>query len=743
MTVDASSPLRAERDGEVFFFCSEHCRKKFLAQSQPAAAETTTPAPQSSSTGWYVCPMCPGVRQNHPGDCPKCGMPLEPETAVPGQPEDTSELDAMTLRFWLGAAMAVPVLLLGMGHVGGLEASTSGWAQLFLSVPVVFWAGWPLLKRAARSIAAWQLNMFTLIGLGVMAAFWVSAAQLLAPRAFPEAVRGQFYFESAAVITVLVLLGQMLEMRARTRTGQAIRQLLNLAPATARRIDSEGERDLPVAEVAPGDRLRVRPGDRIPVDGALEEGESHVDEGMLTGEPDPVRKGPGDPVTAGTVNGAGSFIMKAERVGAETVLAHIVEMVGRAQRSRVPIQRIADRVAAWFVPAVVGIAVLAFAAWLGFGPDPRFAFALVAAISVLVIACPCALGLATPMSVMVGVGRGAQAGVLVRDAAALEALETVDTVVVDKTGTLTEGVPAVTALFPAQGIAEAELLAAAAAVEQGSEHPLAGALLREARKRDLVLSSVTDFKAVAGAGVEGHINGANGAKILAGTAAYLRENGLCCALKPLEEKAATLEEGAVFVARAGEPLGLIVVSDPIRPTAKEAVEAIHRLGLRLIMLTGDREGPARRVAGQLGIDDFSAGLRPAEKYERVAALQREGRRVAMAGDGINDAPALALAQVGIAMGTGTGVAMESAAITLLSGDLRGIVRALLLSRAVMCNIRQNLFFAFIYNLLGIPLAAGVLYPVFGVMLSPMIAGAAMSFSSVSVITNALRLRRWK
>ncbi|XHR29187.1 MAG: heavy metal translocating P-type ATPase [Chthoniobacteraceae bacterium] len=744
MTVDASSLIRAERDGETFYFCCEHCRTKFLAQGQrPGASaepEAHEPEVAKAATGMYVCPMCPEVRQDHPGDCPHCGMPLEPEFTAAGEPQDTSELDDMTLRFWLGTAMAVPVLLLSMGHMGGLEANTSGWAQFFLSVPVVFWAGWPLLKRAARSLVSWQLNMFTLIGLGVIAAFGVSTAQLLIPEAFPREVRGQFYFESAAVITVLVILGQMLELRARVRTSQAIRQLLGLAPSTARRIEASEERDVPVAEVAPGDRLRVRPGERIPVDGVLVEGESYLDEAMLTGEPDSVRKSPGDAVTAGTVNGAGSFVMKAERVGAETVLAHIVEMVARAQRSRAPIQHIADRVAGWFVPAVVVAAGVAFGVWMAVGPEPRLAYALVAAISVLVIACPCALGLATPMSVMVGVGRGAQAGVLVRDAAALEALETVDTVVVDKTGTLTDGVPSVTAIHPAQGVTESDLITVAASVEKGSEHPLAGALLREARMRGLELSEPVDFQAVAGAGVRGTLDGV---EVLVGTSAFLRENGLCCALKPFEEKAAELEEGAIFVARGGEPLGLVSVSDPVRSSARDAVGELHRLGLRVVMLTGDREAAARRVAAAVGIDDFAAGLRPEEKHARVVELQKEGRRVAMAGDGINDAPALAQAQVGIAMGGGAGVAIESAAITLLSGDLRGIVRALHLSRAVMRNIRQNLFFAFIYNALGIPLAAGVLYPVLGLMLSPMIAGAAMSLSSVSVITNALRLRRWR
>ena len=724
MTVEVSSPIRAERDGELYYFCCEGCRKKFLGQDA---------APKSgTASGMYVCPMCPEVRQDHPGDCPICGMPLEPESVAAGQPEDTSELDEMTLRFWLGGVMTLPVVALAMGHLGNLGHETSGWAQFFLSTPVVFWAGWPLLKRAARSLATWNLNMFTLIGLGVLAAYGFSVAQLAAPDWFPEAVRGHYYFESAAVITVLVLLGQMLELRARSRTGEAIRKLLSLAPGTARRIHPNGEHDVAVAEVRPGDQLRVRPGERVPVDGVVTEGESYLDEAMLTGEAAPVRKYEGTPVTAGTVNGSGSFVMRAEHVGSETVLARIVEMVARAQRSRAPIQRLADRVAGFFVPTVVAVAVLAFVVWMQVGPEPRLAFALVSAISVLVIACPCALGLATPMSVMVGVGRGAQSGVLIKDAAALEALESVDTVVVDKTGTLTEGKPEVTALLPAEGVSESELLAATASLEQASEHPLAAAILRKAKERGLALSPVTDFRATAGSGVQG---GVEKATVLAGTAAFLN-------LDPQQTQHAALEgHTTVFVAKEGRFLGVIAVSDPIKPTTAEAVRALHALGLRVVMLTGDNPATAQRVASQLGIDEFAADMRPEQKHARVVELQKQGRKIAMAGDGINDAPALAQAEVGIAMSTGTDVAMESAGITLLHGDLRGIVRALALSRAVMRNIRQNLFFAFIYNILGVPIAAGVLYPALGWLLSPMIAGAAMSISSVSVISNALRLRR--
>jgi len=765
MTVDASSPIRAERDGESFYFCCESCRKKFLAHEPAtkkpcchehgsAPKETTKAGP---ATGMYVCPMCPEVRQDHPGDCPICGMPLEPERACAGEPPDTSELDDMTVRFWLGLVMALPVLLLAMGHLAAstLSHSTSGWAQCFLSTPVVFWAGWPLLKRAGRSLLTGNLNMFTLIGMGVLAAFDYSVAQLLAPGWFAQAVRGQFYFESAAVITVLVLLGQMLELRARSRTGQAIRELLNLAPATARRIGHSGEHDIAVAEVRMGDLLRVRPGERVPVDGSVTEGASFVDEAMLTGEAEPVRKSTGDAVTAGTVNGSGSFVMRAERIGSETVLARIVEMVASAQRSRAPIQCIADRAAAFFVPAVVSVAVLTFAVWMLAGPEPRLAFALGCAISVLVIACPCALGLATPMSVMVGVGRGAQSGVLIKDANALEALETIDTLVVDKTGTLTQGKPEVTAILPAEGVTETELLSAAASVEQGSEHPLAAAILRAAKERGVPLSAVTDFHATSGAGISGTVASSpslnsqlpplSTSLIHAGTVAFLQENGLAkSSLQLLQNQAATLDgQTTVFVAKADKPLGVLAISDPIKPTTSEALQALHALGLRVVMLTGDNPATARRIAAQLGIDDFAAEMRPEQKHARVEELQSQDRKVAMAGDGINDAPALAQANVGIAMSTGTGVAIESAGITLLHGDLRGIVRALALSRATMRNIRQNLFFAFIYNLLGIPIAAGILYPAFGLVLSPMIAGAAMSLSSVSVITNALRLRRWR
>ena len=694
--------------------------------------------------------MCPEVRESHPGPCPVCGMALEPETVAAGQPEDTSELDDMNRRFCLGLVLTLPIVLIAMTHMNPGRHLVCGALQFLLATPVVFWIGRPLVERGWQSVRSRNLNMFTLIGLGVLAAYGFSVALLLMPWVFPATLRGQYYFESASVITVLVLLGQVLELRARRRTSQAIRELLALAPDTARRIEDGIERDLPVAEVRPGDALRVRPGERIPVDGSLLQGASHVDESMLTGESEPVRKTVGASVTAGTVNGAGSFTMRAEHVGSETVLARIVEMVARAQRSRAPIQRVADRVAAWFVPAVVTVAVVAFMLWTAFGPEPRLSYALACAISVLVIACPCALGLATPMSVTVGVGRGACAGVLIKDAAALEALQEVDTVVVDKTGTLTEGKPQVTAVFPAEGVSETELLAAAASVEQPSEHPLAAAILQGARDRGVALASVSEFHAEAGGGVRGTVPAgslgfAETTELFAGTAAFLRDAaGVCCALKPLEERVATLEaQSVVFVSAGDRPLGVIAVADRIKPSAHEAVRALQAMGLRVVMLTGDRHAVAERVAAELGIDEFAAGMRPAQKNERVAEMQSQGRLVAMAGDGVNDAPALARAYVGIAMSTGAHVAIESAGITLLHGDLRGIVRAFLLSQAVMRNIRQNLFFAFIYNALGVPLAAGILFPFTGLLLNPMIAGAAMSLSSVSVIANALRLRRAK
>ena len=756
MTVDSATPFQCVRDGETFFFCCESCRNRFLAQSASSDdgklapdhsccnTHSAPPLDNATASGAYVCPMCPEVRQDHPGDCPVCGMALEPEMVAAHQPEDTTELHDMTRRFWFAAALSSPVFLHSMTHMASGAHLISGLLQLIFTTPVVFWAGWPLLQRAWRSLRTGNLNMFTLIGMGVISAYGYSIMLGTLPWLFPYPMHGHFFFESAAVITTLVLLGQMLELRARRHTSDAIRELLDLAPATASRLDSDGEHEVPATDIQIGDRLRVRPGERIPVDGTVLEGQSHVDESMLTGEPEPTKKIRGDSLAAGTVNGAGSLVMRAERVVKETVLARIVEMVAHAQRSRAPIQRLADRVSSYFVPAVIAVAILTAVVWLLVGSEPRISNALVSSISVLVIACPCALGLATPVSVMVGIGRGAKAGVLIKDASALQVLEKVDTIIVDKTGTLTEGKPAVTAVLPADGVTEKELLSVAASLERPSEHPLGAAIVRAAETRKIGFVPATEFQSVPGAGVCGLVTQPNAQPQMAyaGTASFLHDKGgFCCALKPLEETAAGHDgETLVFIALGEKPLGVIAVSDPIKKSTPEAVHALHALGLRVVMATGDNHAAAERVAKQLGIDEFAAGLLPEQKLARVVELQKQGRKVAMAGDGINDAPALAQADAGIAMSTGTGIAIESAGITLLQGDLRGIVRAVLLSRAVMRNIRQNLFFAFIYNALGVPIAAGVLYPFFGVLFSPMIAGAAMSLSSVSVITNALKLK---
>ena len=691
----------------------------------------------------YTCPMHPQVEQDGPGACPICGMALEPKT-VAAAPEENTELRDMTRRLLIGAVLAAPVLALAMGGpalASLLPPHVSPWVQFVLSTPVVGWAGGPFFARGWRSVRTFNLNMFTLISLGVATAYGYSVVALLAPGIFPAAMRTtgglvEVYFEAAAVITVLVLAGQVLELRARSRTGAAIRSLLALAPKTARVVRGGGEEEIPLEEVEVGDRLRVRPGERVPVDGIVEEGASTVDESMLTGEPMPVEKNSGGRVAGATINGTGSFIMRAERVGRDTLLAQIVQMVAEAQRSRAPIQRLADRVSAFFVPAVVGAAALTFAAWMAWGPEPRLAFALANAVTVLIIACPCALGLATPMSVMVGVGRGAQAGILIKNAEALERLEKVDTLVVDKTGTLTEGHPHLTAVQPAPGGGADEFLALAAAVEQASEHPLAAAIVRGARERGLALPQVENFQSFTGGGVSGLVNGH---RILAGQAAFLQSQGVAVdagAAAPLQLEGQTV----VFVAVDGRAAGLLGISDPLKPGSAGAIAELRRLGLRIVMLTGDHERTARAVAQKLGLDEIEAGVKPADKYARVQALRSAGRVVAMAGDGINDAPALAAADVGIAMGTGADVALQSAGVTLVKGDLAGIVRALRLSRAVMANIRQNLLLSFIYNMLGVPLAGGALYPLFGWLLSPMIASAAMSLSSVSVITNALRLR---
>ncbi len=699
----------------------------------------------------FTCPMHPEVEQDHPGECPKCGMALEPKSVTAEESEDDGELSDMTRRLWFAAVCALPVFVLAMGHLFSgaphwFMGAASRWTQFALTTPVVFWAGWPFFLRGARSLRSGHFNMFTLIALGVGAAYVFSAVAMLVPGAFPETMRMGggvgIYFEAAAVIIVLVLVGQVLELRARARTGGAIRALLNLVPATARLVEANGEREVAIEQVRTGEILRVRPGEKIPVDGAVTEGQSSVDEAMLTGEPMPVAKGAGDAVTGGTINGTGAFLMRAGRVGSETMLARIVQMVAEAQRSCAPIQALADRVAGWFVPAVLGAAVLTFALWMMLGPEPRLAHALVNAVAVLIIACPCALGLATPMSIMVGIGRGAQAGVLVKNAEALERLEHVTTLVVDKTGTLTEGHPKLTSVIVAEGVREDELLSAVAAVESSSEHPLAAAIVAGAKDRGLRAKAAQNFQSITGGGVVAMVGED---EVAVGSGEFLTQRGVR-GIEQLVAKAAALQDGGhtvVFAAIAGRAAGLLAVADPIKASAAEAVRELHELGLKLHMLTGDNARTAGVVAKQLGIDSVEAGATPETKIARIQKLRAAGEQVAMAGDGVNDAPALAAANVGIAMGTGTDVAMQSAGITLLKGDLRGIARAIRLSRATLRNIRQNLLFAFLYNALGVPLAAGALYPVFGWLLSPMIAGAAMSLSSVSVITNALRLRNVK
>jgi Cu+-exporting ATPase len=695
----------------------------------------------------YTCPMHPEIEQDHPGNCPICGMALEPKS-YSANLEENSELRDMTRRFWIGAVLSLPVFVLAMTHLFSgaphwVESDAARWLQFILSTPVVLWAGWPFFQRGWQSIVHRSPNMFTLIAMGVGTAYFYSAAVMLFPRVFPTsfAAHGRIpvYFESAAVITVLVLLGQVLELRARSRTGSAIRALLDLAPKIAHRVRNQSEEDVPLEQIRVGEHLRVRPGEKVPVDGRVIEGRTNVDESMLTGEPMPVEKQIGDRVIAGTVNQTGSILIEAEKVGRDTVLAQIVEIVAQAQRSRAPIQRLADKVASWFVPGVIGIAIITFIAWGFLGPEPWFAFAIVNAVAVLIIACPCALGLATPMSVMVGVGRGAHAGILIRKAEAIEQMEKVNVLVIDKTGTLTEGRPAVTNVISENGISQEEVLALAAAVEIHSEHPLAAAIVNDATRRGLKIGPATNFNSLTGSGTMGNVGGR---EVLIGKAELLRTRGVS-GLEKLENKSSELQQqgqGVMFVAIDSRLAGMIAVADPIKPSTAEAIESLHKLGIKIIMLTGDNERTARAVAGGLGIDEVEAEVDPQRKRERIEELRVQKRIVAMAGDGINDAPALAAADVGIAMGTGTDVAMESAGITLLKGDLRGIEKSIRLSRAVMRNIRQNLFFAFIYNALGIPIAAGALYPFFGILLSPIIAGAAMSLSSVSVIANALRLR---
>jgi Cu+-exporting ATPase len=744
MRVDpATAKHRAEHAGAAYFFCGAGCKAKFAADPGKYLAPKTEPPPAAAvSDAIYTCPMHPEVRQKGPGSCPICGMALEP-AVVSRDAAENPELRDMTRRFWIGAVLALPLVALDMGLERFVPPLLSVWLQAALATPVVFWAGWPLLGRGWASFRSRNLNMFSLIALGVTASYLYSAIATLVPGLFPASLRMHgvvaVYYEAAAVITVLVLLGQVLELRARERTGGAIRALLNLAPKTARRLRADGEdEEIPLDRVHPGDRLRVRPGDGVPVDGRVVEGRSAVDESMVTGEAMPVAKAPDDALIGGTLNGTGSLVMRAEKVGAETMLARIVALVAEAQRSRAPIQRLADTVSGYFVPAVLAAAALAFAGWMIWGPPPAPAHALVAFVAVLIIACPCALGLATPMSIMVGIGRGAGLGVLIRNAEALERLEAVDTLVIDKTGTLTEGKPRVVATEPAAGFDAATILALAASLERASEHPLAAAIVAAGREHAGATGSVADFRSTTGKGVTGSV-GAR--RVALGNAALLAELGI--AAGALDARADALRrDGAtvLFVAVDGTLAGLLAVADPIKATTPDALTRLRADGVRIVMLTGDNRTTAMAVARQLGITEVEAEVLPDAKHRIVQRLRAEGRIVAMAGDGVNDAPALAAADVGIAMGTGTDAAIASAQVTLLKGDLAGIARARALSRATMRNIRQNLVLAFAYNAACIPIAAGVLYPVTGWLLSPMLAAAAMSLSSVSVISNALRLR---
>lgn len=809
MTVDTSTPLRAERGGKTYYFCSAHCQTKFLSadepQQTPSSAQTGcsachahqhgAPVPSSSeapSTAKYFCPMCPEVASEKPGDCPTCGMALERNRAwkptaskttytCPMHPEiqqdqpgdcpicgmaleamavslqdvedENAEERDMTLRLKLGALLTLPVFFLAMAHLIPVQSlqeladsHSSRWLQFALTTPVVLWAGWPFFRRGWRSLVTGHLNMFTLIAIGVGSAYLFSAVAVLVPQLFPHDMQHEgkvaMYFEAAAVIVVLVLLGQVLEIRARNRTGSAIKALLNLAPPTARKLSASGDAEVPLSSVHVGDQLRVVPGDKIPVDGVVLEGHTTVEESMITGEPLPIEKRSGDRVTGGTVNGTGSIVIRAERVGSDSLLGQIVSMVAEAQRSRAPIQGLADKVASVFVPVVLATAALTFALWWWLGPEPKLAYAIVNAVAVLIIACPCALGLATPMSIMVGVGRGAQVGVLVKNAEALQRLEKISTVVVDKTGTLTQGKPKLTDIMPEHGFERDEFLSLVASLEQNSEHPLAEAIVSNAKASGLVLHPVRDFQSTTGGGVEGIVAGR---KVAIGKVAFLSAQGIAKmeALAPSAGKLQEQGKTAMFVAIDGRPAGIVAVADPIKASTHDAIGQLHGLGLSVVMLTGDNRRTASAVASALGIDSFEADVEPSGKVAHIKQLMQKGARVAMAGDGINDAPALSEATVGIAMGTGTDVAIQSAGITLLTGDLRGIAKAIRLSRATMTNIRQNLFFAFLYNALGIPVAAGILYPFTGLLLSPILAGAAMSLSSVSVIANALRLRNAK
>ncbi|MBN8812350.1 MAG: cadmium-translocating P-type ATPase [Sphingomonas sp.] len=751
MTVDPERTAHhASHAGHDFHFCSAGCRVKFLADPERYLGDRQEPAAETAPGTIWTCPMHPEIRQDHPGACPICGMALEPEIAT-ADAGPSAELVDMTRRFWIGVALTIPVFVLEMGghlfpalhHLVSERAST--WLQFLLATPVVLWGGWPFFERGWASLRTRNLNMFTLIAMGTGVAWTYSVVATVAPGIFPAAFRGEggtvaVYFEAAAVITVLVLLGQVLELRARERTSGAIKALLNLAPKTARRIAADGrDEEVSLELIAVGDRLRVRPGEKVPIDGVIEEGRSAIDESMVTGESMPVAKEAGGMVIGGTLNQSGALVIRAEKIGRDTMLARIVQMVAEAQRSRAPIQRLADQVAGWFVPAVLLVAVAAFVAWGIWGPEPRLAHGLIAAVAVLIIACPCALGLATPMSIMVGVGRGAGLGVLIKNAEALERLEKVDTLIVDKTGTLTEGKPSVTRIVTAEGADEAEVLRLAAAVERASEHPLALAVVAAAEERGIAIPAVADFEAPTGKGAVGTVEGR---RVTLGNARIMRESGI--ELGAMEEAADELRRDgatAIYIGLDDRVAGVLAIADPIKATTADALASLRAAGIKVVMLTGDNRTTAEAVARELGIDSVEAEVLPDQKSAVVERLKRDGHVVAMAGDGVNDAPALAAADVGIAMGSGTDVAIESAGVTLLKGDLGGIVRARRLSRATMSNIRQNLFFAFVYNAAGVPIAAGLLYPFFGILLSPIIAAAAMALSSVSVVGNALRLNR--
>mgnify|MGYP001594424804 CR=1 FL=1 len=749
MTVDERRALKVHEGGKGYFFCSPRCKDKFLKRSQ----EPVRPPQLKDTKAVYTCPMHPEVRQDHPGDCPKCGMRLEPIGPGGKEDEERKLIRSLSLKFWGGLVLTVPVTVLAVGEMVPLlnlhtfvPMAVSAWLQLILAAPVVLWSGGFFFTKGWQSLLNGSLNMFTLIALGVGAAYGYSAVAVLFPGIFPADFKMEerinLYFEAAAVITILVVLGQLLEARARSQTGQAIKALLGLAAKNAHRIRDGHEEEVAIDDVHKGDLLRVRPGEKVPLDGIIIEGRTTIDESMISGEPMPVAKTAGERVIGATVNQTGTFVMKTEKVGAQTLLSQIVHMVAEAQRSRAPIQKLADQVSGYFVPAVIFVAIIAFIVWWQIGPQPSLAYAIVNAVSVLIIACPCALGLATPMSIMVGVGRGAQGGILVKNAEAIEKAEKITHVLTDKTGTLTEGKPKVTAVHPAAGVDEALLLSVAGSLEQASEHPLARAVVEHVRARGLDAPKIEDFDSVTGAGVRGKLNGV---VVALGNEKFIADI-VGEVSRDLQDKAARMRikaQTVVWVAQERKVLGILGIADPIKATTPAAIRELHRLGLKVIMLTGDHRATAQAIAAELGIDDVRAEVGPAGKRRIVQEFKQNGALVLMAGDGINDAPALAEAEVGVAMGTGTDVAIESAGITLVKGDLNGIVNALKLSRQVMRNIRQNLFFAFIYNALGVPVAAGVLYPFTGLLLNPMIAGAAMSFSSVSVISNALRLRRLK